>query len=153
MLADDESKEVRELIASTTNYEDILDTLLDDPVEEVRAACAANPRIDRDRIDRLITDRSSLVRRRAVAMGLRYPDEEQLLRLAGDRSSTVRWEVAISWRSTGRVMEVLLNDADEDLRHHARDWLEADSFGYNDEQSREAGATAAGAIPGQFDHP
>lgn len=153
LLSQDESKEVRELIASTTDYEDILDALIQDPVEDVRAGCAANPRIDRDRIERLITDRSSVVRRRAVAMGLRFPDEEQLIRLARDRSSAVRWEVAICWRATPPVMEVLLNDADEHLRHQARNWLDADALGHNDEQAREAEAIAAGAIPGQFDRP
>jgi hypothetical protein len=118
-LVEDSVAEVRERVAETTSFQDLFDRLLRDPSPRVRGICAANPRVTRDVVDRLLSDPSAVVRRLAVAGGIRYPDDGQLLRMASDRSVEVRWQVAIRPGAWRRALDVLSYDSDEIVRGHA----------------------------------
>jgi hypothetical protein len=124
VLAGDPSEHVRINMARTTSYADLFLLLLGDSSPAVRGACADNPRIDKQQMERLITDSVKTVRCRAVSMGMRFPDEEQLLRLASDRSSSVRWAVLFNPRSPREAIELIAQDKDEDNRQHAQAHLD-----------------------------
>jgi hypothetical protein len=55
-LAEDEFPETRARIAVTTNYLDVFETLIVDPQIRVRAGSAASPQMERDQMERLVTD-------------------------------------------------------------------------------------------------
>lgn len=118
-LASDEFFETRERIAETTNYADLFESLLSDENPRVRGMCAANPRITLDQMERLVTDRSKVVRGRAAALGLQYPHDEQLVRLAQDRSADVRWAVLFRPDRPRRAVELIGRDPDAINRQHA----------------------------------
>jgi len=120
--------ETRSRIAETTNQLDIFETLLQDSDERVRAACAANPRITREQMERLVTDRRWEVRASAAARGMRYPDEEQLLRLAQDRSVGVRWTVVYRPDRPRAALELIARDDDEMNAHAAKCMLGDDDL-------------------------
>ncbi|KTR54402.1 hypothetical protein NS359_00075 [Curtobacterium oceanosedimentum] len=71
-------------------------------------------------MERLVTDRNRMVRAAAAANGLRYPDDEQLLRLARDKSAEVRWAVLFRPDRPRRAIELIAEDSDEMNRQHAR---------------------------------
>lgn len=119
-LAVDPFGEVRGRTAQTTNDLQVFEALLADPSSMVRGMCASNPRISLDQMARLVTDRDRAVRAAAAANGLRYPDDEQLLRLARDRSAEVRWAVLFRPDRPRRAIELIAEDSDEMNRHHAR---------------------------------
>lgn len=119
LLADDDFSDTREHIAETTNHVDIFEQLMRDSHRRVRAACALNPRITRAQMERLVTDRDSWVRAGATE-GFRYPDDEQLMRLARDRSKAVRWAVLTRPSSPREALELIAQDTDEVNRGHAQ---------------------------------
>lgn len=119
ILAADESREAREWVAQTTNLLSVFEVLMRDEDPRVRGRCAANPRITREQIERLISDSAWQTRSLAVQLGLRYPDDEQLIRLATDRSSSVRWFVIFRVDAPREAVELVARDADELNRHHA----------------------------------
>jgi hypothetical protein len=127
-LMTDTFAETRSRIAETTNQLDIFETLLQDSDERVRAACAANPRITREQMERLVTDRRWEVRASAAARGMRYPDEEQLLRLAQDRSVGVRWTVVYRPDRPRAALELIARDDDEMNAHAAKCMLGDDDL-------------------------
>jgi hypothetical protein len=116
--------ETRSRIAETTNYLDIFEALLRDPAVQVRAGCAANPRITREQMETLVTDRTWEVRAATAGTGMRYPDDEQLFRLAQDRSVGVRWAVVFRVDRPRAALELIAKDRDEMNAHHARSELE-----------------------------
>jgi len=118
-LARDDFRETRGWMAETTNYRDLFDLLVTDADPRVRARCAANPRISRAQMEVLVTDRQWGVRAYAASAGLRYPDDEQLLRLAGDRSAQVRWAVLVRVDRPREAIELIAQDHDEMNRRHA----------------------------------
>ena len=118
-LASDEFFETRGRIAETTNYADLFESLLRDENPRVRGRCAANPRITLDQMERIVTDRSKDVRGSAAALGLQYPDDDQLVRLAQDRSAGVRWAVLFRPDRPRRAVELIAQDSDEINRQHA----------------------------------
>lgn len=119
-LASDDFFEVRFRIAETTNYLDIFESLMADEEPRVRAGCASNPRISRDQMELLITDRRAVVRQSAAANGLLFPDDDQLVRLATDRSASVRWNVIFRVDRPRRALELIAADDDEVNSRHAR---------------------------------
>lgn len=122
-LMEDTSIETRSRMAETTNHLEMFETLLRDDDRRVRAACAANPRITREQMERLVTDRHWEVRASAVGSGMRYPDDEQILRLAEDRSAAVRWAVVFRVDRPRAALELIAKDRDEMNARHARDEL------------------------------
>lgn len=120
VLAVDPFGEVRGRMAQTTDDLQIFEALLADPSPAVRALCASNPRISLRQMERLVTDRNRMVRAAAAANGLRYPDDEQLLRLARDKSAEVRWAVLFRPDRPRRAIELIAEDSDEMNRQHAR---------------------------------
>lgn len=120
VLARDADREVRARIAETTAHRDLFDQLLEDPEPRVRAMCAANPRASRADVDRLLADRKAATRCIAINVGIAFPDAEQLVRAAGDRSAEVRWAALFKHGAPREVALALVDDADDDLRHHAR---------------------------------
>lgn len=119
-LAVDPFGEARGRTAETTNDLQIFEALLDDSSSTVRAMCALNPRISLDQMERLITDRDRAVRAAAAANGLRYPDDDQLVRLARDKSAEVRWAVLFRPDRPRRAIELIAEDSDEMNRYHAQ---------------------------------
>lgn len=123
-LARDDSTDVRAGIAATTDSADLFEVLLVDRDDDVRAACARNPRITRDQMELLVTDRHANVRERAVSGGLLLPDDEQLRRLARDRSKDVRWAVIFRVDTPRDAVEWIAENDDEINSHNARTVLD-----------------------------
>ena len=151
VLAGDPSEAVRVNKARSTSYRDLLELLLADSRPAVRGACADNPRVEKQQMERLITDPVKTVRYRAVSTGMRYPDEEQLLRLAVDRSSDVRWAVLFHPRSPRQAIELIAQDQNETNRRHARSHLDDDSRGFTHEVVESTLAASGRATPGVFE--
>ena len=127
-LADDEFYETRKGVASTTNFADIFDRLLADDDPRVRGWCAANPRIALNQMEQLVGDKSSTVRRLTAALGLRYPSDEQLVRLARDRSKEVRWAVLFRPDRPREAVEIIAMDSDDINRRHAESALVSNGY-------------------------
>jgi hypothetical protein len=123
-LMEDASTEIRSRMAETTNHLDVFETLMSDDDRRVRAACAANPRITLEQMERLVTDRNWEVRASAVGSGMRYPDDEQILRLAEDRSAGVRWAVVFRVDRPRAALELIAKDRDEMNARLAKSELE-----------------------------
>jgi hypothetical protein len=121
---EDASTEIRSRMAETTNHLDVFETLMSDDDRRVRAACAANPRITLEQMERLVTDRNWEVRASAVGSGMRYPDDEQILRLAEDRSAGVRWAVVFRVDRPRAALELIAKDRDEMNARLAKSELE-----------------------------
>ncbi|MBU4214079.1 MAG: hypothetical protein KJ792_05435 [Actinobacteria bacterium] len=119
-LTEDSFYEVRERIAETTAHRDLFERLLADPDPRVRGRCGSNPRALRTDMDRLLGDRHLEARRVAVTFGALFPDEEQTLRAAQDRSAEVRWAVLFRAGAPRSVAIALADDPDESVRDHAR---------------------------------
>jgi len=151
LLTIDSSEKVRKNMARTTSFRDLFELLLADSHPAVRGSCAENPRIDRDQMERLITDPSRRVRVRAVSSGMRYPDEEQLLRLASDKSSAVRWEVLFNFRSPRDAIKLITKDQDDNNRRHAEKRLERDDALYSQSVIDSWVLESERATPGDFD--
>ncbi|PPF55999.1 hypothetical protein C5C13_11685 [Clavibacter michiganensis] len=147
-LMADTFAETRSRIAETTNYLDIFETLLHDSDDRVSAACAANPRIEREQMERLITDPKWEVRASAAARGMRYPDDEQLLRLAQDRSVGVRWTVVYRPDRPRAALELIAKDDDEMNAHAAKSVLGDDDINSAQvrDSAREQRARAEGTL-------
>lgn len=142
-LATDSEWQVRQQIAETTNYRALFDRLLEDPNPRVRGSCAGNPRATRSDIERLIADRSAVVRSMTVALGVVYPDDEQLLRLARDKSANTQWAVIMRVDTPREALEIVANEGDEMNRTQARASLAGRSYGSEfAEHCREARANA-----------
>lgn len=120
VLVCDEFPETRMRIAETTSHRDLFDVLLEDDRPEVRGACAGNPRAHRTDVDRLLADPSWKTRAAAVTSGLNYPDREQLIRVATDRSAEVRWQVLFRAGAPLEVAGLLATDDDEMVRDRAQ---------------------------------
>lgn len=152
VLARDPSPKVRVNLARSTNYEDLFTALLDDADSDVRRHCAENPRASRDHIERLVTDRAWRVRQGAVAFGVRFPDEEQLIRLANDKSVEVRWAVVYNLRSPRAAIEIVALGDDEMNRHAALNWLRnGPPYAMRERASAAEFERSASATPGVFD--
>ncbi|MFC8732446.1 hypothetical protein ACFT5B_08305 [Luteimicrobium sp. NPDC057192] len=126
VLAHDSFREVRVRTAETTSWRDLFDLLLADAEPFVRSACAGNPRATRDDVERLLGDRSATVRTAAAdrAPNLRFPDREQTIRAARDRSRFVRsvaLDRGVAWPEVTRL---LVDDPDELVRRAAREVVE-----------------------------
>lgn len=119
LLAADDFDETRGRVGATTDDPEVFAALLDDASPRVRAWCASNPRISRAQMERLVTDPIRHVRAGAAANGLRWPDDDQLLRLAHDRSVEVRWAVVFRVDRPREALEVVARDSDEWNRRHA----------------------------------
>jgi hypothetical protein len=118
-LALDHSREARARIAESTQYRGIFEALLTDADPRVRGRCGGNPRATRDDLEALSTDRSAVARTIAVAVGLQFPDDDQLVRLARDRSSQVQWAVIMRVGSPREAVEIVAANGDEMNRHQA----------------------------------
>jgi hypothetical protein len=87
-----------------------------------------------------------------VAFGVRYPDEEQLIRLASDKSVEVRWAVVHNLRSPRAVIEIVALDDDEMNRHAALNWLQnGPPYAMPEQASAAEAERSASATPGVFD--
>ena len=152
VLAAEDLVETRGRIAETTNYSDLFDALLEDREPRVRGMCAANPRISRDQMERLVTDRNRIVRGYAAVFGLLYPDDEQLIRLAVDRAAAVRWHVLFRVDRPRAAIELIAQDSDETNRLHADSAL-ADPRALMSDQVCEAvrAERAQAALVGPFE--
>ena len=118
-LAEDASADVRGIIAKATPYGAIFDDLLNDPDPVVRGWCAGNPRIFLEQMEQLVSDRARATRAMAASHGLRYPTDEQLIRLARDKSAGVRWSVIFRVDTPREALQILVDDTDEMNRLHA----------------------------------
>lgn len=118
-LAQDEISEVRMRIAMHTEFLDLFERLLGDESPKVRGSCACNPRATREHIETCIVDRAWQVRAAAAANGVPYPDADQLIRLAQDRSAQVRWAVLVRPDAPRAAVAIIAGDADDMNRHHA----------------------------------
>lgn len=125
-LAKDASAEVQGRMAATTDDNDIFENLLKDAATKVRAYCASNPRINREQMQRLVTDRTAEVRTAVVGNGLRFPDEAQLMTFAADRSSAVRWAVIFRVDRPREALQLLAADPDDFNREHAERALQSE---------------------------
>lgn len=126
LLARDPAREVRELIAGSTADPAVLQVLLEDPHPYVRGEAAQNPHTTAAQRRRLTRDRAASVRASLVhGMARRGWDipEEDLLRLARDRSANVRFWLANLPGSTRPVYEILAEDPDDQIAVSARQWL------------------------------
>lgn len=120
-LAGDSDKDTRQFIASSTNHAEIFETLLRDPDADVRGYCAANPRATRSHFELLLSDKSRRTRALAVYLGLGFPDDEQLIRLARDKSVGVRWNVIFRVGAPDKAIAIIASeDPDEINRRHAQ---------------------------------
>lgn len=126
LLADDSFRDVRSTVAGHTPYADIFDRLLHDNDARVRGWCASNPRISLDQMERLVTDRAWKTRSLTAVTGLRYPTDEQLIRLAQDRSAEVRWGVLCRVDAPRKALEIIARDSDDMNRQHAERVLNGD---------------------------
>jgi hypothetical protein len=152
VLARDTFREVRVRTAGTTSYRDLFDLLLGDPDPEVRGACATNPRATREDVDRLLADRQAHVRAVTTSNGpdRAFPDREQTLRAARDRSLHVRsaaLDRGVAWAEVARL---LVDDADEHVRRRAREVV-AGGPDVTAEAERFRRAEALRAVPPAFD--
>jgi hypothetical protein len=118
-FARDEFVEVRQRVAHTTMYLDVFEILLADSAPMVRGYCASNPRITQSQMDRLVADRSWIVRASSLS-GIRSPRDEQIIALATDKSTKVRWCALMRVDTPSQVVDIMLEDPDEMLRNHAR---------------------------------
>jgi hypothetical protein len=150
LLARDSSEHVRGNMARTASYRDLFELLLVDERAHVRSLCAGNPRIDREQMEILIADSDRKVRVGAVALGWRYPDSEQLTRLASDKSAAVRWEVLFHPRSPRLAIKMIAEDADEDNRRHANLRLADEMALFSDQVVASVNQASDAAIPGRF---
>lgn len=125
-LAGDSFRDVRCALAGRTPYADVFDRLLHDDDARVRGWCASNPRISLDQVERLVTDRAWSTRSLSVVTGLRYPTDEQLIRLARDRSAEVRWAVLSRVDAPREALEIIAQDSDDMNRQHAERVLNGD---------------------------
>jgi hypothetical protein len=116
-LSRDSFFETRVRIAELTEYADIFDRLSQDDDARVRGSCATNGRIQWRQTETFVRDRSWITRSAVAAQG--YPDDEQLTRLASDRSVEVRWSVIARYGSPRSALELLTNDPDPMNRQHA----------------------------------
>ena len=146
VLSKDPFSESRQGVAETTNYLDLFETLLNDADPKVRAWCAANPRISRIQMEQLVTDRSWGVRAFTATAGLRFPDDEQLMRLARDRSASVRWAVLFRPGRPRGALELIAEDPDELNRRHARSALLRGAMSDQIEASDRAGRQRAAEV-------
>lgn len=120
ILAGDPSPEVRGRIAATTDQPNLFEALLRDDAHIVRAYCASNPRINRSQMNQLVTDGRAGVRAAAAGNGLRYPDDDELVRLSNDRSASVRWAVLFRVDRPRAALERISHDVDDWNREHAQ---------------------------------
>jgi hypothetical protein len=150
-LAVDEFPETRARIAETTNYLDVFETLMSDPSADVRRGCAANPRIDRNQMERLVSDRAATVRAGAIRLGCLYPDDEQMLRLARDKSKGVQWSALFRADAPLAVVETIAVGGDGFNRQQAEDIL-GNTDAHRSARNLEWRAKErARAIPGSFE--
>jgi hypothetical protein len=150
-LAEDDFLETRTRIAETTNFLDIFESFMSDPIAGIRASCAANPRIDREQMERLVTDRSAGVRAATIVRGCLYPDDEQLLRLARDRSKGVQWAALCRADAPLEAVEIIAQESDEFNRRQAERTL-ANLELHRSQQNIEWRANErARATPGLFE--
>lgn len=119
VLSQDDSWEARARIARSTQFRDLFKRLLADEHPQVRGQSGANPRATLDDFERLTTDRSAVTRRIAVAVGVRYPSDDQLMRLARDRSADVQWAVITRVGSPRAAVEIVAEEGDDMNRHQA----------------------------------
>jgi hypothetical protein len=126
LLAGDSFRDVRSALAGHTPYAGVFDRLLHDDDARVRGWCASNPRISLEQMERLVTDRAWNTRSLSVVTGLRYPTDEQLVRLARDRSAEVRWAVLIRVDAPREALEIIAQDSDDMNRRHAELVLNGD---------------------------
>ena len=127
-LAADPEREVRQHIAETTQYRALFDQLLEDSDPRVRGVCAGNPRATRSDIERLLSDRSATVRSMAVALGVVFPDDEQLLRMARDRSANTQWALIMRVDAPREALEIVAREGDEMNRAQAQASLAGYSY-------------------------
>ncbi|MEP6479113.1 MAG: hypothetical protein ABJB03_09230 [Rhodoglobus sp.] len=119
LLAADENREVREQIAETTQYRDIFESLMSDPNPRVRGHCGGNPRATRDDIEQLLADRSGTTRTLTVVLGVKYPDDDQLVRVARDRTVNAQWAVVMRVGSPRVAVEIVALEGDDTNRQQA----------------------------------
>jgi len=127
LLARDPHRQVRETIAHSVDLPAVLQTLLDDPNPAVRATAAQNPHTTAAQRRQLTRDPAAQVRASVVHAMARHGwniAEEDLLRLAADRSLNVRFWVANLPGSTRPVYETLAEDPDDQIAVSARQWLQ-----------------------------
>ncbi|MBM2614843.1 hypothetical protein JIG36_04635 [Actinoplanes sp. LDG1-06] len=125
-LARDPARAVREFVAEHTDDPDALATLVEDGHPAVRAQAAQNRHTTEEQRRQLARDPAATVRSallHAMArLGWVIP-EDDLLRLARDRSVNVRYWVAGLPGSTRAVYEILAEDPDDQIATNARRWL------------------------------
>lgn len=121
-LAGDGDAEIRRMVAEATARPDLVRLLAADPETAVRVAAAGSDAADLDVLLSLLADRRREVRA-AAACNDAVP-VEHLERLAGDPSADVRWAVVIAHPDKPELQRHFLDDADEDIRDHAREALE-----------------------------
>jgi hypothetical protein len=149
LLVQDPVGQVRECLAQRTDDPAALETLVNDPNPRVRAAAAQNRLTTAAQRGRLVRDPSAPVRVSLVhAMAILGWDipEQDLLKLARDRSVNVRYWLAGLPGSTRAVYEVLAQDPDDQIATNARQWLT------NPSNPAHLGDTAALAL-GRFSNP
>jgi hypothetical protein len=77
-------------------------------------------------MDQLLVDRQWQTRSIAIHMGLRFPDDEQLIRGARDKSAAVRWAVLFRVDRPREAVELIALDSDDINRQHAESMLAGD---------------------------
>ncbi|MFD1935747.1 hypothetical protein ACFSKW_30175 [Nonomuraea mangrovi] len=117
LLLSDDAETVRAALAAHTTYPDILETLLSEHDNDVRAGAAQNGLTTAAQRHSLARDRSALVRANLLKF---VPLEEDDLRLlARDRSINVRWWLA-TWPSTPTsVLQILAQDSNLEIASQA----------------------------------
>lgn len=110
-LLEDVDPAVRESLASSTDRQDLLARLAEDPHERVRATVTRNRACTPELLEILSHDRSHQVRASAATTDV--VTEEMLQRLARDKSANVRWWVIHRHWHRRDVLKLLADDPDE----------------------------------------
>jgi hypothetical protein len=109
---------VRDSLASSTDRQDLLARLAEDPHERVRATVPHNRACTPELLEILSHDRSYQVRASVATTDL--VTEEMLQRLARDKSANVRWWVIHRHWHRRDVIKLLADDPDEENAKAAR---------------------------------
>lgn len=136
LLAADPDRRIRETVAERTDDPAILRALLTDPDPDVRGHAAHNAGTTAAQRQDLMHDPIATVRAAVVYAGATHGwdiPEDDLLRLARDRSALVRYQVAMLAGFLPPLYDILTQDPDESVATAARESLLASHPLFRDE--------------------
>jgi len=120
-LSDDNDLKVRQLVAQSTRFSDILEKLSNDKEQAVRKIVATNKNISNSILEKLSDDvdanvRANIARRWRITNSI-------LEKLSNDVDKYVRLAVASNLNVLNQILEKLSNDNDSEVRYKAKEVL------------------------------